>query len=231
MGLGLDSEVVRDGAVNGERILAGLDLWAGVVSTTSRAILSAAIDSFAVRGFHGTTLRHISEGSGLSTAALYVHFRSKEELLFEISRRGHEVAMELVQRASSLPSASPSQAMCCLTYAFTRWHAEQQTIARVVQYELNALSDEHAKAISDLRRTTVQAVRTLIDRGCELGAFDVEDTRGATAAVLSLGIDVARWYQPGGAYTPDELGRLYCRFAMKLLVTPEARPVVDGPCD
>ena len=47
-------------------------------------LLAAALDAFAEEGYHGSTTRTISARAGLSPAALYVHFSSKSELLFEL---------------------------------------------------------------------------------------------------------------------------------------------------
>ncbi|GAA4680420.1 TetR/AcrR family transcriptional regulator [Pseudonocardia yuanmonensis] len=207
-----------DTSAAGERILAGLDLWAEWATATQRAIVGAALESFAERGFHGTSLKHIAQGSGLSTAALYVHFASKEELLFALSRRGHAIARDLVVAAAA--QDDPATAMRVLVYAFTRWHAEQRTTARVVQYEQGALTAGHGAVVAGLRRDTERVVRGLITRGVQEGAFTVPDVRGASAAVLSLGIDVARWFVPDGPWTPDALGLLYAELAGRMLGMP-----------
>jgi len=194
-------------------ILAGLDLWAGWPSATQRAIVGAALDSFAERGFHGTSLKHIAQGSGLSTAALYVHFASKEELLFALSRRGHALALDLVRKAAA-------ESLDVLVRAFTIWHAEHRTIARVVQYEQGALSAEHREEVASLRRETERVVRERVEHGMAAGVFTVPDARAAAAAVLSLGIDVARWYSPDGRWTPDELADHYADLATRMLTAP-----------
>ena len=68
--------------------------------TDARArLIAAAVESFAGKGFHGTTTRDIASGAGMSPAALYVHHRSKEELLYLISRSGHERTLDLVREA------------------------------------------------------------------------------------------------------------------------------------
>src|SRR5688500_19576516 len=66
------------------------------VPESSRRMMEAAVDAFAERGYHATTTRDIATRVGLSPAALYVHFPSKQALLTEISRHGHEAALELV---------------------------------------------------------------------------------------------------------------------------------------
>lgn len=203
------AEGIESAARAGAAILAGQDPWADLVPT-ARSIVLAAVDSFATRGFHATTLKHIAAGTGLSTAALYVHFSSKDDLLYEISRRGHEAALAVVEAAAALDP--PGHAFRALVYAFTRWHAEQRTTARVVQYELNALGPEHAAAIVALRRGTESVVRAVI-----AGVADEHvEARGTSAAVLSLGIDVARWFEPGRPYTPDGIARLYCALATRM---------------
>ena len=62
-------------------------------------LLAAAVEAFAAKGFHGTTTRDISTAAGMSPAALYVHHRSKEELLHQISLAGHERILALVSEA------------------------------------------------------------------------------------------------------------------------------------
>jgi AcrR family transcriptional regulator len=192
------------------------DLWADIPSEVARRILQGAADSFARVGFHATTTRDISASSGLSPAAMYVHFASKEELLFEITRLGHEAVLELTETILGEDSP-PDRRIHSFVYAFSRWHAEHHNIARVAQYEMAALSDEHARVIADLRTKISNLARTVIGQGAEAGVFRVADVHGATTAVLSLGIDIARWFRPGGHYTPDGIGHLYSMLILNML--------------
>ena len=59
----------------------------------------AAAEAFAARGFHGTSTRHVAAAAGMSPAALYVHHRSKEELLHRLSLEGHRRVLALVRAA------------------------------------------------------------------------------------------------------------------------------------
>jgi AcrR family transcriptional regulator len=51
-------------------------------------IRQAALSCFARLGYDGTRVRHIAEGAGLSEAALYRHWKSKEELAAELFADG-----------------------------------------------------------------------------------------------------------------------------------------------
>ncbi len=182
----------------------------------ARRLVVAAMEAFAERGYHATTTRDIAAAAGMSPAALYVHFPSKSALLFEIARGGHEEALDLVRRAVADP-AEPELRIRRMVEDFVAWHARKHRIARIVQYELHALPEPEFQVVRDLRRRTEEAVREVIAGGVEAGRFHVPDVATAALAVLSLGIDVARWYASRAKPTPDELGRQYADLVLRML--------------
>jgi AcrR family transcriptional regulator len=196
--------------------LSGRDLWPQVQPEAARRLMMAGLESFARRGYHATTTRHIATGAGMSPAALYVHFPSKAALLSEISRSGHERTLKLVEEAAS-SATGPAERMRAVVERFVAWHAERHTVARVVQYELGALPEEAHRIVADLRRRTEHVVRAVIEDGVAAGAFDVPDVKTAARAVLSMGIDVARWYTERYPKSPEELGREYGELALRML--------------
>jgi AcrR family transcriptional regulator len=66
-------------------------------------ILAAATKIFNSEGYDGATIRRIAEEVGLSSTALYMHFRDKDEILVEIC----EGAMENLLTFSSEIAARP----------------------------------------------------------------------------------------------------------------------------
>jgi AcrR family transcriptional regulator len=176
----------------------------------------AAVEAFAEKGFHGTTTRDIATSAGMSPAALYVHHRSKEELLYRLSRAGHERTLRLVKDAVA-SSEDPVTALRRVVHDFAVDHAVAHTSARVVNYELAALAPGHYKEIRDVRRRIEQSLRELVERGVDEGEFDVPDVRIATVALLSLGIDLARWYREGGRWTPEQIADHYAELALRIV--------------
>jgi len=179
-------------------------------------LLSAAAQAFAERGFHGTTTRDIAAAAGMSPAAVYVHHRSKEELLYQISRAGHERTLGLVTAAIARAD-SPVEQLRGVVHDFAWHHAEENTSARVVNYELAALSPEHSAEIREFRRQISNELRTLVERGVADGSFDCPQPRIAATALLSLGVDIARWYREDGAWAPDELADAYVELALRIV--------------
>lgn len=190
--------------------------WAEVTPEAARRLLVAAVDAFAERGYHATTTRDIAGRAGMSPAALYIHYKTKEELLHRISRIGHDHALTVLEAAAD-EGGTAAERLAEAVRSFVRWHAEQHTTARVVQYELDALGEEHRAEIVGLRRRTEAVVRRIIDEGVESGEFDVPDVPGTALAVLSLCIDVARWFNTRGSRTPDEVGGFYAGLVLRMV--------------
>jgi AcrR family transcriptional regulator len=67
---------------------AATSLSPGATSTRER-ILDVALDLFTEKGFDGTSLREIAERLGVTKAALYYHFASKDEILLALHMRLH----------------------------------------------------------------------------------------------------------------------------------------------
>jgi AcrR family transcriptional regulator len=176
----------------------------------------SGLRSFAERGFHATTTRDIATGAGMSPAALYVYFPSKVGLLFAISHSGHEQTLAMVTSAIA-KGADPVSRMRHLVAEFVAWHAEWHTVARVVQYELDALPARDFAVVADLRRQIERSVRDVIADGVAGGVFEVPDVRTAARAVLSLGIDVARWYGAAARTSPAELAAQYSALILRML--------------
>lgn len=203
------------------------DSWGGVEPDAARRLLLAAVEAFAERGFHATTTRDIASRAGMSPAALYIHYRTKEELLYQISRVGHERSVRILTEAAD-SATGPAGRLAAAVHAFVRWHAERHTTARVVQYELNALAEEHYAEIVALRRRSEEILRGILADGAATGEFTVTDLRGTALAVLSLCIDVARWFRSGGSRSPEEIGALYADLVLRMVGAPPDAPGWEG---
>ncbi|MFF9897388.1 TetR/AcrR family transcriptional regulator [Streptomyces longispororuber] len=190
--------------------------WAEVSPDAARRLLIAAVEAFAERGYHATTTRDIAGRAGMSPAALYIHYKTKEELLHRISRLGHDKALAILRTAAD-GEGTAAERLADAVRSFVRWHAGHHMTARVVQYELDALGPEHRTEIVALRRESDAAVREIINDGVRAGEFDVPDVPGTTLAVLSLCIDVARWFNTAGHRTPDEVGALYADLVLRMV--------------
>jgi AcrR family transcriptional regulator len=192
------------------------ELWPDVQPDAARRLMLAAVESFARRGFHATTTRDIASAAGMSPAALYVHFPSKAAVLFAISESGHQQTLTLIESVANRDN-SPRDKMRKIVEDLVAWQARRHTVARVVEYELQALPEKEYAVIAGLRRRIEHTIRNVVADGVEQGVFAVGDVRTAARAVLSLGVDVARWYTERNSKTPKALGRDYAELALRML--------------
>jgi AcrR family transcriptional regulator len=179
-------------------------------------LLQAAAEAFADRGFHATSTRDIASRAGLSPAGVYVHFSSKEELLYQLSREGHEAARDILVAACAA-ATSPTEALRAIMGTFARWHAEHFRVARIVQYEFGNLTPEHRDAVLGLRKEIDAVVRRVVTEGVAAGEFDVEDIPDTTLALMSMAVDVARWYDPEIRRSPEAIGTAYADLGLRLV--------------
>jgi AcrR family transcriptional regulator len=74
---------------------------------TSAEIRSVALELFATKGFEQTSLREIAERLGITKAALYYHFASKNELLAQLFTPLVDDLKAFVEEALAIGVAQP----------------------------------------------------------------------------------------------------------------------------
>jgi AcrR family transcriptional regulator len=218
------SRITRHGSAREAAAVSTDPLLADIEPAAARRLISAGLTCFADRGYEATTTRDISMDSGMSPAALYVYFPSKEELLFRIIEIAHHSVLDVVQAAVDSETELMARVRSFVR-EFTVWHAEHHTLARVAQYELAALAPEHLAAIAKVRRRTEAVLRNEIEQCSTSPEFEVGNVRDVTRAILSLGIDLCRWFRDDADLTPPVIGETYATLALRML---GAEPVLIG---
>lgn len=212
------------------------DLWEGAEPEAARRLLRAAVALLAAKGYGGASTREIAERAGLSPAAMYVHFPTKAELLYRITHTvhvaahaavvggGRTIAPQAGERGAAQAGQGGAHAgqargpvVRGMVFALAAFHARHQLAARVTQNELAALPPGQWARIRQLRDATEDLILAEVTRGARDGEFDVPDLSGTTRAIVSMCVDVARWYHPDGARTPEEVGALYAHLAARML--------------
>jgi AcrR family transcriptional regulator len=77
-------------------------------SSTRERILDVALDLFTEKGYDKTSLREIAEPLGITKAALYYHFASKEDILMALHLRLHEFGSDAL---NALGNGQPTAAL------------------------------------------------------------------------------------------------------------------------
>jgi AcrR family transcriptional regulator len=72
-------------------------------SSTRERILNVALDLFTEKGFDGASLREIAERLGVTKAAIYYHFASKNDILIALHMRLHEFGKDALSQMTEEP--------------------------------------------------------------------------------------------------------------------------------
>ena len=183
--------------------------------TSRQRLLQAAVEAFAEKGFNATTTRDIASRAGMSPAAVYVHHDTKENLLFTVSVEGHQAALDVIRQAAAV-AGDQVERLHHMVREFSTWHAVNRRVGRIVQYEFDALTTDHRAEIAGYRRRIEKVMQDVLTAGIEDGSFEVADVPGTARAILSLSIDLVRWFTPRGSHSADEIAQLHADLAVRM---------------
>ena len=67
-----------------------------------RQLLEVALERFAARGFHETSMEEIADAAGVTKPVLYQHFHSKQDLFLELlESEGNDLQRDVMERAAA----------------------------------------------------------------------------------------------------------------------------------
>jgi TetR/AcrR family transcriptional regulator, cholesterol catabolism regulator len=178
-----------------------------MIATTRTRILEEAAKLFTEKGYKTTSVQDIAQATGLSKAALYHHFRSKEEVLYEISLQALEGLIREGEKALSEPH--PSLALLRFMEGHARFFEENFAFFVTMLQGIKSLSPEKREKTVALRDRHEANLRTILRRGIEAGVFRPVDVALAGRAVLSMLNWMIRWFRPGGPMRAEEMARGY----------------------
>lgn len=202
-----------------------------VLATRSRHdtavnILDAAATLFAEQGFRATTVKEITLACGITQAALYLYFPSKDAVLAELIEMSYEDLERRLNEAGEDPSADGSSAerLSRLVQAFMEFGISATTLARVSEREWTALSGTELDKTLALRRDVRRRFEQAIERGLADGEFTVrvEDQHGArmlATAIIDMCSGVFQWFEQS-AIDGALLTHTYVRLARHLVGAP-----------
>ena len=144
---------------------------AGKNQAKHRAILEAAENIFAIKGFHETRISDIAKKAHVSESTIYEYFSTKEELLFSIPAEkisGHlEKNLDILQYIQGA-----SNKLRTIIYRHLSLYADDEDYANVVVLILkgnrNFLKTDAYKVVQEAARITTR----VLEEGIENGEFD-----------------------------------------------------------
>jgi acetoacetyl-CoA synthetase len=176
-------------------------------------VLSAALDVFAEKGYHGTTTRQLADRSGLSVPGIYHHYKSKQEILLDLMM---VIVDELIERsrfAVAEAADDPRAQFDALVSSMLLFHVYRRKGAIVSTSELRSLEPGNRRKYVERRDELQVMLDEIIDQGVSTGVFDTPYPGDAARAIASMCAGVATWYRPEAPLSFDPLLDRYLSIA------------------
>ncbi len=186
-------------------------------SGTRVAVLEAALRLFAEQGYAGTSVRDIAKVVALKPATLYSHFPSKAHILAEIVRLGHEEQVRSVRAALLASAPDPKDQILAYVRGHVTTHATYPMLCIVANAELHMLDNDLAQQSLQQRQFSEQLLFDVVQRGIDLGAFNVPHAWLAMAAIGGMGLRIAYWYTSDFDQSIESLAAIYGEYALRIL--------------
>ncbi len=149
-------------------------------------ILVAAKSLFIQQGYHGLAMRQISDAVGVSKAALYYHFKDKEELFVAILSSNLNEIESAIDQIQSRPISCGEKISLFVAYVLEQ-PTEQRAMIRLASQEMAQLSETARKKFDKTYHDQFTGkLQIIFQEGVEKGEFRPIDPVIATWALLGI---------------------------------------------
>ena len=183
-------------------------------------IIGAAADLFGKKGYHGTSVRDISNEVGIMAGSLYSHIESKQQILAEILRAYSVQAHAVLVPLEAAPM-STREKLAAVFATYFRLISESPSRVRVAVHDARSLEPAAFEEARQRRRTTQAIVSRIVQQGIDSGEIRETDTTLVSMAVFSITNWAVEWYDPSGEIDPDQAADFFSNLLIDGLV---ARP-------
>jgi TetR/AcrR family transcriptional regulator, fatty acid metabolism regulator protein len=167
------------------------------------AILRAAIDVFAERGYFNAQVADVARSAGVAAGTVYLYFRSKDDLLISIFERGMKEALaESRQLAATV--LDPRERLRRLARMHLERIGRDRNAAVVFQVELRQSTKFMERFSATLLRDYLGMIRDAIADGQRGGLLRADINATVAAKVLFGALDemATNWILSKRRYTP-----------------------------
>jgi AcrR family transcriptional regulator len=149
-------------------------------------ILSTAKNLFIQKGYHALSMREIAEAIGVTKAALYYHFKDKEELFLAILDLYLNETSAAIDQIIAGPGNSAVKIRMFVECILAQ-QADQRAIIRLASQEMSQLSQTARKSFDGVyHEKFIDKIKAILRSGMENGEFRLMQPDVATWALLGI---------------------------------------------
>ncbi len=178
-------------------------------------ILAEATRLFYARGFRGTSLESIADAMEVTKPFVYGVYERKTDILFDISHRNSQQAMEVVQAAAQGPG-SPKERLAEAARQLTKVCMDNREVVAVTFREETSLDEVQQQIVNGIKQRIDDLLAALLEEGVAAGVFDVLDARTSALAIGGMISWSYVWYRPHGRLSAEVLMEQMAQYSLRI---------------
>lgn len=174
------------------------------------AILAAAAHAIARDGYHGMSMRDLSRATGSGLASFYVHFASKEDILFALQSEAFDGLIATARTAVDAAS-DPAARLHAFILNHVRFFTREPDLMRALVQEAGALPPEKRALVRDRKEQYFAIARDILET---IGRKAPRELERETYALFGMLNWMCGWYDPARHGSPEDVARTFHRVAL-----------------
>ena len=172
---------------------------------TRSLILREAEKLFASRGYNGVSIRDLARACGVSNAALYYHFESKEAIFIATLREALRTLRKAVEQAAK-EGANLREKLLRISQAYLGVLQQKRSIIQLTLLETGGLGKDIAGLINEYHEQIPGLVADVVRQNMRKGGFrDVDPHIVAVTLLWTLNAFIVRQIVSGEAIVEEEI--------------------------
>lgn len=132
-------------------------------------ILNAGKKLFLKKGYLGTTMRDIALEAELSTGAIYVYFKGKDEIYGKVCEEAFHILNELLEKSQEI-DGGPLERLEAIARAYVRFYIDYADYFDIITFndmgfKKVGLSEELLKSIEELSYRAISVINDIVVDG------------------------------------------------------------------
>ena len=186
---------------------------------TKRKLLEAAKRIVCEKGLVNTSIEEITKACGVSNGTFYTYFKSKEDVVFALSREMYQEIYEMAQAHDGSFMERLVFYMINFSGCIEKSSLKlcQEWVRNTVDPDLVENPDDKNKLAMDL-----ESMRGMLQKGVERGELKQDTPVAALSHTLVDLIygEMLCWDMSGGAYSFEERTREFCSLFLPAMMNP-----------
>jgi len=177
---------------------------------TAAEILKAARQLFYEKGYEAASTREISARVGISKAALYHHFKNKEEILFRICLEAADELVDNMRRAiaRNVQSEKPlKERLTDILIEYLRTYLKNENFNKILFHDMEYLPEDKKRIILDKEKENVHQLRAFLISLMDQGIIRPINPTVMTFSLISSLHWLYFWFKPQGSLSLEEVAQ------------------------